>query len=336
MSEAFFSTFTAKRRAAIEAALLPTFGTVNISDFSLLAGGLSAAAVYRIVIKDKPYVLKLANPMVAAPKATNLFLAAKAGIAPPLHFEDPITGISISAYIEGKPLRSVFSVAQLMKELAVTAQVIHTIPLHTKGPDLFSTLDSLIGQFKQSNMLNGAAVDQCFEGYENIKTLPELRKDHDLVCSHNDLNPNNLLCDGQRIWIIDWDASYLNSRYVDLANLANFFAHSEDQEHLLLYAYFNGDLDQQKKSRLFVMRQLSRIIYALLMFQLASQSKPIDYAHSQQLEGIDLGFVFAQIGSGSLSLGTYEGQLMYGKALLNEAVKQMNSPRWLASVAALG
>lgn len=336
MAEHFFSILPADKLVAIEEALLNTFETTHVSSFSILAGGLSAAATYRIVVKDKFYVLKLANQTANEEfGVTNLFLAAQAGIAPPLYFEDPKDGISISAYITAQPLRSFFRPEELTKELALVTQRMHAIKPNAKGPDLLKTIDSLIEEFRQSQMLTGNVFDNCFEKYEALKVLPELRKDHDLVFSHNDLNPNNLLCDG-RLWIIDWDASYQNDRYVDLANLANFFVHTEAQEHAFLHAYFNEAPNSYQKSRLFTMRQLCRLIYAFMMFQLARQAKPAGYPHNQQLEGIDLHSVFTQIGNGNLSLATYEGQLLYGKALLNEAVGQMNSPRWLASIERLG
>lgn len=53
------------------------------------------------------------------------------------------------------------------------------------------------------------------------------------------------------------------------------------------------------------------------------------------MEGIGLKEFGALMGSGKLSLAAYEGQLMYGEALLNEAVHQMRSPRFAISLAQL-
>jgi hypothetical protein len=81
------------------------------------------------------------------------------------------------------------------------------------------------------------------------------------------------------------------------------------------------------------MRQVCRIVYAMLMFKLAGQQKPVNHIHNQEIDGIDIVGFFALMGKGELSLATYEGQLMYGKALLNTAVHQMRSDRWQASLA---
>ncbi len=41
------------------------------------------------------------------------------------------------------------------------------------------------------------------------------------VSSHNDPNQFNVTYDGDRLWLIDWETSTRNDRFVDLAVLAN-------------------------------------------------------------------------------------------------------------------
>ncbi len=40
-----------------------------------------------------------------------------------------------------------------------------------------------------------------------------------LVSSHNDLNLRNILFDGERLWLIDWESAYRNHPLVDTAIL---------------------------------------------------------------------------------------------------------------------
>ena len=43
-----------------------------------------------------------------------------------------------------------------------------------------------------------------------------------MVSSPNDLfKPDNILFDGQGVWLVDWEAAFLNDRYADLAVVAN-------------------------------------------------------------------------------------------------------------------
>jgi len=315
----------ASQLAPVKAALLQVFGSAAVTDISLLAGGLSASPVYKIEVNNKQYVLKLALP------SENMMLVAAAGITPPVHYQDVTNSIYISDFIDNKPIRSVFPPDKLIIELAAVIKAIHAVPYQAVGKDLLETVDEMINSFRQADMLSGQIFDECFRQYETIKSKYPW-KDTDKVFSHNDLNPGNILCDGERIWIIDWDAAFSNDRYIDLANVANFFVHTAEQEKAFLDTYFGCATDEYKTARFYIMRQVCRIIYAMLMFQLAAKNKPADYRHNQDMEGINMKDFGALMGAGKLSLATYDGQLMFGKALLNEAVHQMRSPRFTSSI----
>ena len=58
-----------------------------------------------------------------------------------------------------------------------------------------------------------------------------------IVFAHNDLLAANLIDDGQRLWLLDWDYAGFNSPLFDLANLSanNGFSHDEDRCLLSLY-----------------------------------------------------------------------------------------------------
>lgn len=335
MSDSISSLLPAARASAVQLALQKTFGT-TVADITLLAGGLSAAAVYKLSIKGSFYVLKLEPPSALSDHtlSNNLQLAAAAGIAPQVYYLDTANGISITDFIAPKPLRTVFTPDQLVQKLATTIKCIHAVPCHAAGRELITVVDGLVQQFKARNILSGALLDECLGHYSTIKSKYPW-KDTEKVFSHNDLNPNNILCDGEKIWVIDWDAAFPNDKYVDLASAANFFVHDEVREHIFLKAYFGKEPDDYKTARFYLMRQICRIVYAMLMFELAAQGKPANYAHPQEMEGIDLKTFGALMESGKISLAGYEGQLMYGKALINEALYQMRSPRFATSLTAM-
>lgn len=63
------------------------------------------------------------------------------------------------------------------------------------------------------------------------------------VFGHNDLLPANLIDDGERLWLIDWDYAGFNSPLFDLANLASNNELDRDQERHLLRLYFGAAPD---------------------------------------------------------------------------------------------
>jgi len=308
-----------------------------VTDVLPLTGGLSTSSVYKIIANGHPYVLKLDAPVsnTSISGSGNLRLAADAGIAPPLYHQDKVTGVSISGYIDNKPIRSVFAPDKLAVELARKIGLAHSQTCQRDADDLLSIIDGLIAIFRQAGILNGPVFDECFAYFAAVRNKYPW-DDKEKVFSHNDLNPNNILCDGEKMWIIDWDVASVNDRYIDLANAANYFVHTPQHEQLFLATYFDRPPDAHQLSRFFIMRQVCRIIYAMLMFQLAGRHKPAGYLHDQEMEGITVSAFGALRSIGQISLASYEGQLMYGKALINEAVTHMRSARFAEALAGLG
>lgn len=83
--------------------------------------------------------------------------------------------------------------------------------------------------------------------------LPEMRQ----VPSHNDPMPGNLIDDGDRVWLIDWEFSYMNDPAHDLANFGRLNALTPDQEEVFLSAY--GDLDEVELATVVAYRPLVQL-----------------------------------------------------------------------------
>jgi len=135
--------------------------------------------------------------------------------------------------------------------------------------------------------------------------------------------------------VADWDAAFLNDRYVDLAIPAIFFVANESEEQMLLSAYFGGDLNAYHGARFFIMRQIGRMIYAIIMFRLACAANPAGLPDDPDMSTMTLRKAGGQMAAGELSLSSYRGQLLYGKALLNEALIDLRSQRFTRSMALL-
>ena len=62
----------------------------------------------------------------------------------------------------------------------------------------------------------------------------------ELVFGHNDLLAANLIDDGQRLWLVDWEYGGFNSPLFDLGGLASNNELVPEQEDWLLEAYFGA------------------------------------------------------------------------------------------------
>ncbi|PSK93213.1 phosphotransferase [Taibaiella chishuiensis] len=320
----------------VQAALQACFGTTTIDAITLLSGGLSGAAVYKMTVNGVCYTLKLDTPSAQEHPALQDILeqTSAAGIAPGLYYYNPAAGITLTAFIDNRPLRTVMAPERVIETLARQLRRLHALPAPATGPELATTIAGLVNAYRQQAILKGPVMDEVLALYARIlQARPWLEADQ--VLAHNDLNPGNMLCDGEDLWIIDWDTAFRNNRYIDLAAVANFFVYSEAQEQLLLRTYFEREPSAGEKDRFFLTRQVSRMIYGILLAQAAGRAQPKDYPHNQDMEDYTLSRFGERVQAGTISMAGYEGQLFYAKANWNEALRNMRSERFEAALSRL-
>lgn len=82
------------------------------------------------------------------------------------------------------------------------------------------------------------------------------------VPCHNDLLPANLIDDGHRLWLVDWEYAGVGHPLFDLANLAANAGLGDDEEEALLAAY-HGRVDRRDLVELRLLRAASMLREAL-------------------------------------------------------------------------
>jgi len=98
-----------------------------------------------------------------------------------------------------------------------------------------------------------------------------------MVSSHNDLfKPDNILFDGHRVWLVDWEASFMNDRYFDLSVVANFVVTNDAEEEDYLRAYFGEPAGEYRLARFYLMRQLTHMSYTVVFMRLGARGKAIE------------------------------------------------------------
>jgi hypothetical protein len=185
-------------------------------------------------------------------------------------------------------------------------------------------------RFLEAKLFPESFTSEHFEALDKISAIYPMGDD--LVSSHNDLNPANVLFDGEKVFIIDWEAAFLNDRYVDLAILALYFAANDAHIQTLLTAYFGAAPTAYQQARFYLMRQVVFLYYATIFLRLAADAKPADFVHDQHMVTPGLLEVKRMLGSGEVQLGTYEGKLLYGKMLLQEALQGIKAPAFAAAL----
>ena len=71
----------------------------------------------------------------------------------------------------------------------------------------------------------------------------------EIVFGHNDLLPANLIDDGDRLWLVDWEYAGFNSPLFDLGGLASNAGMTEDESRELMARYFGRPPDADLRRR---------------------------------------------------------------------------------------
>jgi hypothetical protein len=271
--EAIPETLHDKTRAALAA----TFGAAPVSVLSAVTGGASGALAFRLQSSERDYVLRLEGPRTPFRNPyqyTCMRIASDAGIAPALHHADDANGVLIMDFIRHIPLAGYpggpTALASALGTFARGLQDSVQFPALGDYRDFVTRMLARLGALSAPGLL-----DAHIEGLARIRAACSWDATTH-VSSHNDPNPRNILFDGRRLWLIDWETAYRNDRLVDVAILAENLAATPELEAALLRSWLSSTPDAELRRRLALIRLLTRVYYAsLLSFLSVNPQSPL-------------------------------------------------------------
>lgn len=315
------------RRDAVRAAVSAAFGAQATGPLHPVSGGTSGALIFRFENRNRPYVLRLEPEHIARRDWERglacMAAAAQAGAAPALHYVEATTGVTIMDFVAARPLAEhPGGPAGLARDLgALTARVQATAPFPILD-DYPKLIEHLLSVVSRSGLLPPGALDQHADGLARISAaLPW--EAATLVSSHNDPNPRNILFDGERLWLVDWELGFLNDPLVDVAILTSDLAEGPELETLVLEAVFGRAPDRVMRARLQVIGLLTRLFYGSVVL-----GNYVDAPRS----GPDASPAFTQaefrsaLADGRLTSGASETAYAFGKMSLETFAGALKAP----------
>jgi thiamine kinase-like enzyme len=171
--------------------------------------------------------------------------AAQAGVGPGVvAFTDELL---VTSFIEGEAMPQI--------RLAETAAALHAIHAGPTLPTSFSGI--AVGE---DYAARASGLPPEYPGAHAVAKEVEaaLRgPEHDPVPCHNDLLNANLIWDGTRVRIVDWEYAGMGDRFFDLGNLSINNGLSEEDDERLLAAYFDEPCSLARFASLRLMRIVS-------------------------------------------------------------------------------
>jgi hypothetical protein len=204
--------------------------------------------------------------------------AAAAGVASRVAFADAASGVAVIDYVESRPLSEhPGGAVGLVGALGGLTARLQATPPFAWLVDAGDVVASLLGALRASGLFADGLLDAHADGLKQIRRACPWRPASS-VSSHNDPNPRNILFDGERVWLVDWELAARNEPLFDLAILSTDLATTPALEAALLESALARPPDETVRARLAVTRLLTRLFYgciALEAFAGQSRAQPV-------------------------------------------------------------
>jgi len=321
-----------EKLAAVTRGLLRAFGVTECEDIRELAGGLGANPVFRIVVRGSAYLLRI-NQRAGdvARQFTCMNAAAEAGAAPRVWYTSVDDRVAITDFVETRP----FPAPEALRRIPALLRTLHALPLFPEAPKHINTsctfllnkgpaLDRLLQKIRADNTLPKNGTQELLARYEQVASV-YAPAGGDMVSCHNDLfKPDNMLFDGDRLWLVDWEAAFPNDRYADLAVVANLVVTNDAEERAFLQEYFEQPPDEFQLARLFLMRQIAHMFYTMAFLLLGGPGNSIDW--NEPVPGYE--DFHRRFWAGEIKLTDNQTKTIYGRVHWERLLRNVGQARY--------
>ena len=164
-----------------------------------------------------------------------------AGIAPRVHHHEP--GFLVLDYLDARTYTEadVRNSDNFHRIIDLIAKAHRTIPQHLRGPALAFWVFQVIRDYAATLREGGSVhAGQLPDFLTTAEKLESAIGPVEVIFGHNDLLAANILDDGTRLWLVDWEYAGFNSPLFDLAGLASNNGLNPEQEAEMLERYFEA------------------------------------------------------------------------------------------------
>jgi len=287
------------------------------STISRISAGLSGAGVYRVDAGDRAFVLKISEADDLDAWRRQLAIrknAAAAGLAPAVVHADEDRRAVVSAFVADRSFPALYLDPRTRDDALVllgrTLRRVHGLPLpDAPVHDPREFLAVLWGK------LAGFAVP-AFVGDAIRRAIDEPPPARDAIAlCHNDVNPTNLVYDGEHLMLLDWEVAAANDPVYDLAAIALFLRMDDDACRKLVAAHDDAPIGELP-ARFGYNRRLAAAICGAMFTGLARAGGHVGAIGETPESTPSLVEFYQRLRAGAVNLASPEGQWWFGLALV--------------------
>jgi aminoglycoside phosphotransferase (APT) family kinase protein len=287
--------------------------------------GLSGAGVYAVDAARGAFILRIQGAAHDDARWHQQLLvlrrAATQGIAPAVVHVDEAARAVVSARVAGVPLPAALGDPS-QRGAAISGVVQQLRALHALDASGVEERDAVVyarETFAAQQGRRGFPVWALPLTHTIDRVAEMLAADTRRVLSHNDVNPGNVLWDGTRAWLVDWEVAGLAHPFYDFAALATFLMFDDATANALLALQEQTQLMDADHEMLAVLRKLAALLLGCTFLGMVPSLEA--HVPPTRDDALPLPDVYARLRSGALALQSPEGQAAFGLALLRIATE---------------
>jgi aminoglycoside phosphotransferase (APT) family kinase protein len=293
-----------------------------------IGAGLSGAGVYRVDAGGRSYVLKIAGPRDAVDgwraRTAILRAAAEAAVAPAVVHVDEERRAVVTELVVDRSFVARFAHPSTrdaaIGELGAMLRRVHALPVPdgaVAGREPRAFLDEIWTGLRGFPL--PAWTDDIVRRVLDEPPPPAERAP---VLSHNDPNPSNLVYDGSRLLLLDWDTAGANDPFHDLAAVAVFLRLDDATCAQLIAAHDEAPVAASLPACFVYLRRTIAALCGAMFLHVARTSGHVGARGDETLElAPTLADVHGGMAAGTLSVRAPDGQWAFGQALLKASAQ---------------
>jgi thiamine kinase-like enzyme len=204
--------------------------------------------------------------------------AARASVSPAVVHAEP--GVLVLDFIEGRTFGEADVRYNIPKVAPLLRKAHRSVGEAMQGPTLafwpFQVNRDYLARLQRENSRHSPKLPR------HATLNAQLERDLgpiELIFGHNDLLPANIMDDGQRLWLIDWDYAGFNTALFDLGGLASNASFSGDETDALLEAYFERPVDESMRRGARIMTVVS-LLRETLWSMVSEQNAMVEFDYA--------------------------------------------------------
>jgi len=263
-----------------------------------LPGGLTNRN-YQVTTPDGSFVARISDDgsaLLAIDRDCeyrNSVTAAAAGAGAPVVEYRPQDRLLVIAYIDGRTLDAADVAGQdNISRIAAACRRLHAGGRFVNDFDMFDVQRRYLEVARSRGFKIPAGYDDLAPQFSAAEKALAVRAEGTVPCN-NDLLPANLIDDGERIWLIDYELSGNNDACFELGNIAAEAQLSQEALEALVTAYY-GRPRRSKTARAWLLGGLVGMYGWTLWGAIQDGASPLDYDFwswaMERFEGAARGF----------------------------------------------